>query len=225
MISESNALLLPSRALKNELQELQERDPRIGELAREKPFVLTEDALTFAVDEAGERVYAMVAIPVPERSGRLFIGQLPGRRGPVEREVDAIVRFGISRIVCLLPEEDVKDPRLYNVPGYVPLGRERFGERFHLVEVIDYEAPGNDEAFEKITRTVDEALSRGEAVLAHCGAGCGRAGAFAACLLVTAGLDPIEAVRLVRKHRGCGPESADQVAYVVRFARRRQATP
>jgi hypothetical protein len=41
---------------------------------------------------------------------------------------------------------------------------------------------------------------------------------------VVAGLEPLEAVRTYRRHRGCGPETSEQVAYVVRYARRRAAS-
>lgn len=223
MLSETHLKLMPSRELRDELQKLQTSDPRIAELSHPRVFPMSDDAFTFALGPAGERAYPMSAIPVPGRPGRLFLGRLPGRYGHLERELDAIACFGIHRIVCLLPEIDIADPELYNVPRYVPLVRERFGDRFHLVEVMDYEAPGNDQSFEALVRELDKALAQGEAVLSHCGAGCGRVGMFAACLLAEAGMESHEAVRHVRRHRGCGPESPDQVAYAIRFGIRRGA--
>ena len=59
-----------------------------------------------------------------------------------------------------------------------------------------------------------------DTVYVHCGAGCGRAGVFASCLLGLHGAEPLDAIGRFRAIRGCGPETPEQVAYVVRHAGR-----
>lgn len=211
-------------AIQEELHSLIREEPRIAELARRQPDDPQEPAIVFARPEGQEGLYPMVEMPIPGRSGRLWVGRMPGRFGRLEEEVAAMASFGLQRVVCLLPEEHMADPDFYNLPGYVPLARERLGPGFHLVPVVDYEVPHEDGAFEARVEEINAALLAGERVLVHCGAGCGRAGMFVCCLMVVAGLEPLEAVRTYRRHRGCGPETGEQVAYVVRYARRRAAS-
>ena len=79
--------------------------------------------------------------------------------------------------------------------------------------------PGDVAAFLAALDEVDLCVGRGETVLVHCGAGCGRTGMFSACLLVRHGSTPVEAIRTHRRLRGCGPETPEQVAFVVWYAR------
>lgn len=223
MLSDAHLRLMPARDLRDELSRLAQDDRRIAELASRQPDDPKEPVVVFAQPEGDAGLYPMVEIPIPGRPGRLWVGRLPGRYGRLEEELSAIAAFGAKHVVCLLPAIDVADPQLYNVPSYVALARERFGDGFHLVEVVDYEVPADDAAFEARVAAIDGALAAGERVILHCGAGCGRTGIFAGCLMVAAGMDPLEAVRTYRRHRGCGPETPEQVAYVVRFARRREA--
>jgi protein-tyrosine phosphatase len=64
-----------------------------------------------------------------------------------------------------------------------------------------------------LVREVADTLRHGYTVLIHCGAGVGRPGMAAICVLLALGhpLDPaIAAVRRARSH----PETQDQLAYV-----------
>jgi hypothetical protein len=45
---------------------------------------------------------------------------------------------------------------------------------------------------------------------------------FLSCIMVTAGIAPEAAIRAFRNARRCGPETAEQVGYVFRFAERRR---
>ena len=194
--------------------------PAIAALASAQPGDPSEPAVVYALPEGDGGTYPMVAVPVPGRTGALWLGRLPGRHGKLEQELEAVIEFGIEHIVCLLPAVDIADRDFYNVPDYPERVRAHLGQGFHLIEVIDYEVPREDATFERTVNEIDEALLQGKSVLVHCGAGCGRAGMFAACLMVKAGIEPLEAIRLFRRHRGCGPETSMQVAYVVRFAAR-----
>ncbi|MCX4244792.1 protein-tyrosine phosphatase family protein [Paraliomyxa miuraensis] len=218
MLDDAHLALLPPRAVTDELRALVEHDATISQLAHAPPGAPDPAAIVTLENEAGEITFQMVEVPVPGVSGRLLVGQLPGRATALEGELDALVAFGIRHVLCLIPRIDLAEP--YRVPTYVEEGSARFGERFRLVDVVDYEVPPDDAAFEAALDAVEQALVAGEKVYVHCGAGCGRAGVFAACLLVQRGVEPLEAIRRFRAIRGCGPETPGQVAYVVRHARR-----
>jgi atypical dual specificity phosphatase len=138
-------------------------------------------------------------------------------------ELESIHSAGVSRVICLVPRADL--PELCGLPDYAELCAAFFGEGHRFVEVVDYAAPGRVRAFTGALVLVDDALRAGAQVLAHCGAGCGRTGTFVACLLVIRGLDPFEALARYRRLWGCGPESAEQAAFVHDYARALRVRP
>ena len=199
--------------------------PELNELTR-APQGTPEPAgldLKFATHD-GEKVYAMVQIPLPRGSGTLYVSQKPGRSPQrLVPELEGIVGFGITHIVCCIPEEDLAE--VYDDPAFLRETRARFGDRLRMCEILDYEVPVDEPLFDSHVALTDQALEAGGKVLVHCGAGCGRAGLFASCLLVRRGLAPYEAVQLYWRNRGCGPETSDQVVYVQRYAQRLGAGP
>ena len=63
-------------------------------------------------------------------------------------------------------------------------------------------------------------LHEGKKVLVHCGAGYGRTGTFLACLLVSDGMAPGEAMDVVRRRRPGSIETHGQEAFVHAWGRR-----
>ena len=166
--------------------------------------------------------YYVVEVPVEGRSGRIWASRLPGNRpGTAEGEIEALWAHGIRRVVCLVPIASLQG--LHGAEAYVRLARERWGEAFHGIDIPDHQIPPDDEDFEHVLALVDAALARGEHVLVHCLGGCGRSGMFTACLMVRAGYAPRDAIVAFRMRRRCGPETADQVAYVFRYEERWRA--
>ena len=164
--------------------------------------------------------YPLIAVPVPGSPGILYAGPIPGRLRDrlAATHLDLLVEAGVTRILCLVPLYAVASALL--MPSYEPAARARFAERFEVLPIADFGLPPDADAFDRSIVSVSEALAAGERVLVHCAAGCGRTGLFVSCLLVTRGLTPEQAVAHYVQHRGCGPETEEQVAWVADFARR-----
>ncbi|MEM9458718.1 MAG: hypothetical protein AAGF11_31365 [Myxococcota bacterium] len=221
MLDDAHLALLPPAAVRDELRALGQHDPDIARLAHASPGAPDPDAIVTLEDDAGKVVFQMVEVPVPGVSGQLLVGPQPGRITKLAGELDALAAYGVAHVLCLVPRIDLAGDA-YRVPTYVEEATARFGEGFSLVDVVDYEAPPDDAAFEVALDAAERALVAGHKVYVHCGAGCGRAGVFASCMLVRRGTEPLAAVRRFREIRGCGPETPEQVAYVVRYAQRRR---
>jgi protein-tyrosine phosphatase len=163
----------------------------------------------------------MFEIPGPW-PGHAYVGRMPGYKtdAGMETELDAIKDFGISRLISLVPDEDTSG--LYRITGYAEAAKKRFGEKFYVCEIMDYEPAVDDNAFENLVDIASDALSKGESIVAHCGAACGRTGMFISCVLVKHGFTTVDAVKLYRTVRGCGPETHDQLTYIERYKKRKK---
>jgi len=133
-------------------------------------------------------------------------------------EVQALRDYGVDDLVCLVPTLSLEE--LHRGTRYLEHARESFGERFHQVDILDHQLPANDDAFDRAVLHVHELVKAERKVLVHCVAGCGRTGMFISCLLVREGMAPVDAIRAFRRHRRCGPDTVEQAAYVVRYAKR-----
>jgi len=148
-------------------------------------------------------------VPVPGVDGELW---LCGKHlvGP---DVEAAVeRVGASVVLCLNEAHELAD----RYPGYVDWLRA--DDRAWWVPVPDLHAPSVDEARALVARLLDH-LVAGRTVLAHCGAGIGRAGTVAAAVLVTLGATVDDAVATVAASRPlAGPEAGAQRALLEELA-------
>jgi len=134
---------------------------------------------------------------------------LAGSAMPSSREeVEYLARAGVRAIVSLDPD----------LPWEVIQALREFGIEHYLEEVEDLRAP-TLEQIERIVRIIEEHASRGEKVVVHCYAGCGRTGTILAAYLVYRGADPREAIDHVRSLRPCSIETYPQELAVEYFAR------
>lgn len=196
--------------------------PELSKLVERQPD--EPDAVSIELLVPSPSPFYVVRIPIPGRKGVVCASRLPGSRAIyTENEVTALVRFGIDRIVCLVPTDALES--LHGAYRYIDVARSLFRERFHQLEIPDHDIPPDDDEFERLLVLVDGALLRGEKVLVHCVGGCGRTGTFTACLMVRGGLGAEEAIQHFRRYRRCGPETPEQVAYVARYASRLAAEP
>lgn len=213
----AEAALLPTPALERELAPF--ITPESAKLTERQPD--EPDRADLELLCSGSAPYFVVRVPIPGRSGKIWVSRLPGIHPRfARRELLALEEHGVTRIVCLVPTVSLEE--LHGANAYLGLARERFGERFHQIEIVDQKVPRDDELFERVVDLVDGALEGGEQVLVHCVGGCGRSGTFVSCLLTRAGLEPADAIRTFRRQRRCGPETGQQVAYVYRYASRRR---
>lgn len=213
--------LLPSEKLKEELYAIIKAEPELAKLTRKQPDEpeSIEGNVRFAVDKGETKIYPFIEIPGPW-PGHAFVSRMPGysTKMSLEVELDAIRDFGVTMLINLIPDADIEE--LYGVKDYAENAKKRFGDQYINFEIMDYEPATDDHGFETTVDIVSTALWKGQSILAHCGAGCGRTGMFFGCVLVKNGFTAIDAVKLYRKTRGCGPESQDQLAYISRFQKR-----
>jgi len=127
--------------------------------------------------------------------------KLAGSRGPrSKQDLMSLTEQGVGALVRLVePGEawvttkDVNDAGMedYNEP------------------VQDFTAPTQVQ-IDKIITYIDSHLERGVPVGVSCNAGIGRTGVILACYLVHKGFTAKDALELVRKKRGRGPEVPEQ---------------
>lgn len=148
--------------------------------------------------------------------GRLYLHSMPGlfeSLGEVWKQVQLL---GIAVIVALPPMDEI-DARS------AAYGRAiRAGEtpcRVLRFPVGDFQAPSDDREFQKAAEEVASCLRRGERVLAHCAAGIGRSGMFAAGVLMTLGFQMDEALARAAAV-GSRPEREGQLDALRRLAAR-----
>jgi protein-tyrosine phosphatase len=94
--------------------------------------------------------------------------------------------------------------------------REDAFEYLHI-PVPDFTAP----TIEQVARGmefVEKMIEAKRPVAVHCGAGCGRTGAFLACYFVKQGESPEQAILHIRSLRPCSIETGSQRELVYRYA-------
>lgn len=117
----------------------------------------------------------------------------------------AVDRIAADVVVCLNERHELED----RYPDYVDWLRT--DARVLWAPVPDLGAPSVDDAL-VLAGTVASHLDEGRTVLAHCGAGIGRAGTLAAAVLVLRGATVEEAVSVVAASRPtAGPEAGAQL--------------
>ncbi len=145
-----------------------------------------------------------------EVPGALLLHSMPGRYEAFEEARREMDRLKITRIVCLAPLDEIKEKS----PDYaIAIARSELKPIHHLFPVADYGAPDDLDAFCALVREVATAIREGERVLVHCGAGKGRTGTFAICVLIALGFTEGDAREAVGKS-GSEPEQPSQEAAI-----------
>jgi atypical dual specificity phosphatase len=102
---------------------------------------------------------------------------------------------------------------------------QRQRERQPFVSQDDFSVPHSIAATRTLCADILSALRRGDVVCVHCGAGLGRTGLVAACVLLAANgsLTADDAIARVRETRRGTIETSGQEAFVAAFAAERDA--
>ncbi len=149
-------------------------------------------------------MFRHVRLP-PEVRGTLYLHSMPGRHEPFDVARAAIVGSGIEQVVCLTPDEEIRE----RSPEYAAAIAAGLPWRHVAVPVPDFGIPEDAESFRQVARSTAESLRRGANVLVHCAAGIGRTGTFAVAVLCQLGVALPHAHRLVRE-AGSSSESDAQ---------------
>lgn len=155
-------------------------------------------------------------IPLPCATGSLW---LAGKHAVGPDPELALGRAGDARVlVCLTERHELVD----RYPDYVDWLGAHGGVRALWWPVPDLHAPGLDEAA-RMVGVLAEHVRGGAGLLVHCGAGIGRAGTVATCLLIELGMGLGDALEAVATNRPmAGPEVGSQRDLVHAFAASRR---
>jgi protein-tyrosine phosphatase len=143
-------------------------------------------------------------VPVPGVPGQLW---LCGKHAVGADPEAVLVRIGgDGTIVCLNQRFELED----RYPDYVEWLRVHDGGRALWFPIPDLHAPSLDD-LRPVLAEIGRRLAGGGHVLVHCGAGIGRAGTVAVCVLLQHGLGRDDALAHVADHRPmAGPEVGAQ---------------
>ena len=124
-------------------------------------------------------------------------------------------RSGIGKVLSLLTQEEETDLDLGNEEREV----NTLGMEFATLPIPDRQPPNSETELAAALERLDADLSAGKKIVVHCRQGVGRAGLVSACLLVTKGLSPQDAVNRVSAARGIAiPETPEQRNWIDHYA-------
>ena len=131
-------------------------------------------------------MFREVTIPMGA-TGRLFLDSMPGRREPLERTWDQVRAEGVSAIVCLAGTDEIRRKS----PDYAQaLAKGATPCPVTVFEIRDFGVPKDRDAYWALAGNLANRLVAGDSILIHCGAGVGRTGSLAACVLLALGCAP-----------------------------------
>ncbi len=126
----------------------------------------------------------------------------------VAEEFAGLASAGFTIVVSLLEQSEAFELGLSEEQRFWSEARLEFWS----YEIPDRGVPSNVGTFAQLCRSVCESCDSGDRVVAHCRAGIGRSGLFAATIMILNGSPVEDAFRLVSKARGVEvPDTLEQV--------------
>jgi protein-tyrosine phosphatase len=128
----------------------------------------------------------------------------------LDDEVSAWKATGISKVVSLLQPQEVAE---LGLQAEATICADR-GIEFLSIPVPDRGTPNQPGEFLALASSIAEDVREGEVVVAHCRAGIGRSGLFAACVLSELGTAHADVFKILSLARGTEvPDTPSQVAW------------
>jgi len=157
-------------------------------------------------------------VPSPP-SGRLTIASCPGlckEHGSSEERqmhhLKLLQERAVDLVVALTPDDELERLGV----AAMPLRIQDAGLDWKQVAVVNFSTPEKDQQnqFMDAMNNVKSRLDDGEHILVHCQGGRGRAGKVAAVMLIHFGIDPDQAIGLIRDQREGCIQTPEQEAFV-----------
>lgn len=152
--------------------------------------------------------------------GRMFLHRMPGRGGDSLAAVwDSVRAEKISCIVSLADLEETrrKSPAFADAIENASLPCERI-----CFPIPDFGVPDDSEKFRALAHALADRLRNADRLVIHCGAGIGRTGTLAVCVLLALGEQLGDALRTVEAAES-HPETSEQISLVEWFAHQVQS--
>lgn len=147
--------------------------------------------------------------------GRLAVSPRPRGGDWIEGEVSSWQKAGIDLVVSLLSGDEIADLDLTKEEQACNAQN----MEFLLYSLPDRGVPLSRESFSIFVCKLADKLWARKNVLVHCRQGLGRAGLVAISLLISAGVEPENAIQRVSSARGCPvPETPEQNRWLLEFA-------
>ena len=165
-------------------------------------------------------------IELEGEEGALGLTLCPGKYQPVastgswDRQLDvdvkALVDMGVSHLVSLITDEDMRMLRVEDLPQQV----KNSGLTWNHLPFADTTSPTEAwmEQANPVLNRIIETIPAGAKVVVHCMGGLSRAGTFASLYLWLRGMDMHDAIGRVREIRSPHAINPRQVAFLMRMA-------
>ncbi len=168
------------------------------------------------------------SVKVPYLNGMIGMTFCPGKRGQglysgywdrdLTKDLDSIIAWSTDALISLMEDHEFDQ---WNVSDFKAQVQQSSLTWFHL-PIVDASVPCNqfESAWASAGNEIRGILARGGKVVLHCRGGLGRTGLLAARILIEFGLEPNEAIDLVRGARPGAIETKEQERHVYAYKTR-----
>jgi protein-tyrosine phosphatase len=147
--------------------------------------------------------------------GRLALASRPRGGDWLSLETSEWRKSGVDTLVSFLTPDEQRDLNLANESAEAI----KSGMDFISFPIVDRQVPTSEADLLAVIAKIDDHLAAGRNVAIHCRQGIGRTGLVAACLFVSMGWTPVDAIKRLSAARGLPvPETEGQRRWIDHFA-------